>query len=109
MKTFYAPDRKTWQDWLEKNHDKEPEIWLIKYHKSSKIPSVSYEDSVEEALCFGWIDSLHRSRDKESSIQKFGPRRPNGNWAESNRIRAKRLIAEGLMTEAGRKVLPADL
>lgn len=109
MKSFYAPDRKTWRDWLTKNHDIEPEIWLIKYHKSSKTPSVSYEDSVEEALCFGWIDSLHRSRDKESSIQKFSPRKPKSNWAQSNRIRARRLISEGLMTQAGRKKLPPDL
>ncbi len=109
MKTFYAPDRKAWRDWLLKNHDKESEIWLIRYHKSSKTPSVSYEESVEEALCFGWIDSLHRSRDKESSIQKFGPRKPKSNWAESNRSRAKQLIKEGLMTEAGREVLPLDL
>lgn len=108
MKTFYAKDRAEWRKWISENHDKEPEIWLIKYHKGSATPSVSYEESVEEALCFGWIDSLHKSRDKESSIQKFGPRKPKSNWAESNRIRAKRLIAEGLMTEAGLKVLPSD-
>jgi len=81
MKLYYAKDRKDWREWLEKNYNKETEIWLIKYHKSSITPSVSYEDAVEEPLCFGWIDSHHRSCDKESSIQKFSPRKPKSNWA----------------------------
>lgn len=109
MKTFYAPDRKSWRNWLSKNHDKEKEIWLIKYHKASGKPCVSYEESVEEALCFGWIDSLQKKFDAESSVQRFSPRKPNSNWSESNYIRARRLIEQGLMTPAGRKVLPEDL
>ena len=109
MRTFYARDRKAWREWFLKNHEKASEIWLIKYNKFSKIPCVSYDESVEEALCFGWIDSLQKKRDKDSSIQRFSPRKPKSNWSEGNRIRARRLIAQGLMTEAGRKTLPPDL
>ena len=109
MRTFYAKNRKAWRDWLIKNHEKRDEIWLLKYKKASGIPSVSYEESVEEALCFGWIDSQQKPNDSESSLQRFTPRRPKSTWSESNRIRVKRLIAEGLMTEAGMKILPKDL
>lgn len=109
MRTIYAKDRKEWRKWLEKNHEKRDEIWLIKYKKASGIKCVSYDESVEEALCFGWIDSLQKKRDKDSSVQRFSPRKPKSNWSESNRIRVKRLIHQGLMTEAGKKVLPEDL
>lgn len=109
MKTFYARDRKAWRRWLEKNHDKRAEIWLIKYKKASGIHSVTYEESVEEALCFGWIDSVQKSRDEVSSVQRFSPRRPKSNWSPSNRLRAKLLIHQGFMTDAGKITLPEDL
>lgn len=109
MKTLYAPDRKTWRDWLEKNHDKEKEIWLIYYRKDSGKSTVSYNDSVEEALCFGWIDSKEISLDHERFAGRFTPRKPKSNWSPSNRERARRLIAQGLMTPSGRKTLPEDL
>lgn len=105
MNTFYAPDRKTWRDWLSKNHDKKTEIWLVKYNKASGKPCVLYDESVEEALCFGWIDGLQRSNDKESSIQRFTPRRVKSNWSELNKERVRRLISAGKMTPAGMKVL----
>ncbi len=109
MRTFYAKNRKAWRDWLIKNHEKRDEIWLVKYKKATGISTVTYEESVEEALCFGWIDSQQKPRDSESSLQRFTPRRPKSNWSPSNRLRAKRLIAQGEMTEAGMKVLPLDL
>ncbi len=109
MKTFYAKDRKVWRDWLFKNHDKEKEIWLVYYRKSTGKPTISYNDSVEEALCFGWIDSIEKGLDSERFMWRFTPRKPKSNWSESNRARAKRLIEENLMTDAGRKVLPKDL
>jgi len=109
VKTFYAKDRKTWRDWLEKNHDKEKEIWLVYYRKSSGKPTISYNDSVEEVLCFGWIDSKEISLDSERFAGRFTPRKPKSNWSESNRARAKKLTEQGLMTAAGRKVLPKDL
>ncbi|MBI2032470.1 MAG: hypothetical protein HYT09_02370 [Candidatus Levybacteria bacterium] len=109
MKTFYAPDRKTWRDWLSKNHDKEKEIWLIYYRKSSGKPSISYNDAVEEALCFGWIDSIEKGLDAERFAGRFTPRKPKSNWSSSNRARAKHLIEQDLMTTSGLKVLPQDL
>ena len=109
MKTFYAPDRATWRAWLSKNHDKEKEIWLVYYSKSSGKPTVSYNDAVEEALCFGWIDSKEKGLDSERFMGRFTPRKPKSNWSPSNRERAKRLIEHNLMTASGRKALPQDL
>jgi uncharacterized protein YdeI (YjbR/CyaY-like superfamily) len=109
VKTFYAPDRKSWRRWLTKNHHKEPEIWLVYYKKSAGLPTIPYEDAVEEALCFGWIDSMERSLDENRYAGRFSPRRPDSNWSESNRSRVKRLIAMGEMTEAGMRVIPDDL
>lgn len=109
MRTFYAKNRKDWRKWLEKYHGTRDEIWLILYKIDSGFHSVNYEEAVEEALCFGWIDSLQKSHDEHSSVQKFTPRKPNSNWSDSNRLRAKRLIVRGKMTEAGRKTLPEDL
>lgn len=105
MKTFYAKDRKTWREWLAKNHDKESEVWLIYYKKSTEIPFVSYNDAVEEALCFGWIDSTQRPRDKESYMQRFTPRKNKKNWSELNKERARRLIASNQMAPSGIKML----
>lgn len=109
MKTFYAPDRKTWKEWLEKNHDKEKEIWLVYYRKSTGKPTVSYAEAVGEALCFGWIDSIEKGVDSERFMGRFTPRKPKSNWSPSNRERAKKLIEQGLMSPAGSKVLPEDL
>lgn len=109
MKIFYAPNRRIWRDWLSKNYNKESEIWLVRYKKSTGKPCISYENSVEETLCFGWIDSIEKGIDIEWFVQHFTPRRPKSNWSPSNRERAKRLIEEGLMTPAGRKILPEDL
>lgn len=109
MRTFYAKDRKVWRDWLMKYHATRDEIWLLKYRKATGIPTISYEESVEEALCFGWIDSQQKLNNNESSLQRFTPRRPKSNWSPSNRLRVKRLIAQGQMTEAGMQVIPRDL
>ncbi len=109
MRTFYAKYRKEWRKWLEKYHDSRDEIWLILYKKDSGFHSVNYEEAVEEALCYGWIDTLQNSRDENSSVQKFTPRNPDSSWSDSNRLRAKRLLVRGLMTDAGKKTLPDDL
>lgn len=109
MRTFYAKNRKDWRFWLEKNNSKRSEIWLILYHKDSGIHGVTRDEAIEEALCFGWIDSVQKKHDEKSSIQRFSPRRPESNWSPVNRLLAKRLIARGLMTEAGEKALPPDL
>ena len=72
----YAPTRADWRAWLEQNSQNEKSVWLILYHKRSKVPCVSLEEATEEALCFGWIDSLQKGRDAESSYLTFTPRNP---------------------------------
>lgn len=109
MRTFYAKNRKVWRMWLEKYHDSRDEIWLILYKKDSGFHGVTREEALEEALCFGWIDSKQKKHDENSSVQRFSPRRAKSNWSPTNRLLAKRLIAHGFMTEAGEKTLPEDL
>jgi len=101
LKTLYVADRRAWRAWLKKNHAKETEVWLIYFKKHTGRPRVPYDDAVEEALCFGWIDSTVRRLDAESFAQRFTPRRDSGNWSESNRKRLRKLIGEGRMTKAG--------
>src|SRR6218665_4005304 len=103
METVYAKTRQQWRKWLEKNGEKKNEVCLILYNKGSEVKSVGYGEAVEEALCFGWIDSLTNKRDIESRYQRFSPRKPRSNWSKSNRERVERLVAEGLMTERGQK------
>lgn len=98
---YYAKDRKTWRKWLEKNHAKTQGIWLIYHKKDSGKPRVPYADAVEEALCYGWIDSTQRPIDEESYMQLFMPRKSKSGWSKLNKERIERLITEGLMTPAG--------
>lgn len=105
IEAFHAQTRQQWRKWLEKNCTKKEAVYLILFRKASKTKSVYYLDAVEEALCFGWIDSAKNKRDAESAYQKFSPRRPNSNWSDLNIKRAKRLIKDGLMTEYGMKAI----
>ena len=73
---FYAQDRKTWRTWLKKNHTRTKNIWLVIYKKESGVASVYYNDAVEEALCFGWIDSKPNKRDDKSFVLYFAQRKP---------------------------------
>jgi len=100
---FYAKDRQTWRKWLAKNHEKSPGIWLIYYKKQSGKSRVAYEDAVEEALCFGWIDSTARPGNEDYYLQLFTPRKDKSVWSALNKSRVEQLIAEGWMTEAGLK------
>ncbi|MFH1256521.1 MAG: YdeI/OmpD-associated family protein [Candidatus Diapherotrites archaeon] len=100
-KTLYLTDRKKWRAWLEKNRKKKKEIWLIYYKKSSGKPRIPYNDAVEEALCFGWIDSTAKKIDEESFAQRFTPRNPKSLLSEMNRERIRRLIKRKKMTQAG--------
>lgn len=99
--TFHAKDRTAWRNWLIAYAHTTPNLWLIIYHKSSEIPSVSYDEAVDEALCFGWVDSKPNKRDHESYFQYFSKRNPKSNWSRVNKDKIARLIAEGLMAEAG--------
>src|SRR6266498_5711606 len=101
LKSFYAKDRKAWRNWLEKNHSKSPGIWLIYYKKSTGKTRLEYSDAVEEALCFGWIDSTSRPIDDEKYMQRFTPRKPKSGWSGLNKKRIQRMIEQGLMTSAG--------
>jgi uncharacterized protein YdeI (YjbR/CyaY-like superfamily) len=100
-KTFYAANRKQWRAWLVKNHRSEHEIWLIYYKKNSGKPRIPYNDAVEEALCYGWIDSTLKPKDEISYLQRFSPRRKNSRLSEMNKERVRRLIKAKKMTRFG--------
>jgi uncharacterized protein YdeI (YjbR/CyaY-like superfamily) len=100
-RTFYAKSRAEWRKWLEQNHQSEKSVWLVIPHKNSKLPGVSYEEAVEEALCFGWIDSRANRKDSETYYLLIAKRNPKSYWSQSNRERAEKLIRQGLMTKAG--------
>lgn len=105
VKTFYAPDAASWRRWLEENHQKEKRVWLIIYHKKSKTPSVYYDEAVDEALCFGWIDSKPNKRDEESFYQFFSVRNPKSRWSRVNKLKIEKLMQEGKMNESGLKAI----
>jgi uncharacterized protein YdeI (YjbR/CyaY-like superfamily) len=99
--TLYVIKRKDWRRWLSKNYNKKKEIWLVYYKKSSGKPRIAYDEAVEEALCFGWIDSIVKRIDSEKHSQRFSPRRKGSQLSEINHERVKKLIKQGKMTEAG--------
>lgn len=101
MKLLYVPHREDWRAWLEKHHATETEVWLVFYKKHTGKPRVPYDEAVEEALCFGWIDSIARKLDEDRFAQKFTPRKDRSNWSALNLQRVERLIASGRMTPAG--------
>lgn len=100
-KTLYVTNRDDWRAWLKKNHSSQKEVWLIYYKKHTGKPRIPYDDAVEEALCYGWIDSTVKRIDDEKYAQKFTPRNLRSNWSELNRKRARKMINEGRMTNAG--------
>ena len=101
MHYLSVSDRKAWRTWLAKNHASEKEVWLAYYKKHTGRASVSYMDSVKEALCFGWIDGLKRRLDDERYTHRFTPRRATSKWSPQNIKLAKELIESGEMMEAG--------
>jgi len=101
MHYLRVSDRKAWRSWLAENHASEKEVWLAYYRKHTGKASVSYMDSVKEALCFGWIDGLKRRIDDERYAHRFTPRRASSKWSPLNIKLAKELIESGEMMEAG--------
>jgi len=97
IKSLYVANRKEWRAWLESNFDKEKDIWLVYPNKSSGKPRIPYNDAVEEALCFGWIDSTVKSIDKDSSAQRFSPRNPRSGYSQANKERLKWLLQRDLL------------
>ena len=90
-----------WRIWLDANHTTEPEIWLVYHTKASGVPSIPYNDAVDEALCFGWIDSTVKKLGPDSRAQRFTPRRTGSPLSEMNKVRVRRLVQAGRMTLAG--------
>jgi len=97
----YMKTRGQWRSWLEKHHDREKELWLIFYKKHTGRTGLAYEEAVQEALCFGWIDGILKRIDDEKHTIRFSPRRKNSIWSQTNKKRVARMIAEMRMTEAG--------
>ena len=101
LEQVYAKDRAAWRAWLAANHATSPGIWLVFDKKSSRPDRLAYGDAVEEGLCFGWIDSTVRTLDDARYVQLFTPRKPKSTWSAANKERVDRLIAQGLLVEAG--------
>ncbi len=102
---FHARHRGEWRDWLEKNHQTEKSVWLIIYKKESYTPSIYYPEAVDEALCFGWIDSTAYKRDVNSHYRFFTRRKPKSNWSKINKDKVAVLIEQGLMQPAGMEII----
>ena len=100
-KTLYVTNRNQWRSWLSKHHRTANDIWLIYYNKRSGKDRIPYNDAVEEALCYGWIDSLTKPRNDESWVQRFSPRKNKSALSEMNKERVRRLIKAGTMTQFG--------
>jgi uncharacterized protein YdeI (YjbR/CyaY-like superfamily) len=101
LKTFTARTREQWRKWLAANHDSESEVWLVFHKIHTGQPSIGYEEAVEEALCFGWIDSIIKRLDEDRYARKFTPRKPDSRWSTANRRRYADLQARGLLAEPG--------
>ena len=103
MKTVEVKDRAAWRNWLAAHHDTEQEVWLVYYKKASGKPSLDYGETVEEALCYGWVDSIIKKLDEERYVRKFTPRKVDSQWSQSNITRVEKMIKAGRMTEHGMK------
>ncbi len=94
-KILFISDRRAWRAWLKKNYRKEKGIWLAYPKKHTGMPRIAYNDAVEEALCFGWIDSIVRTVDADTYAQRFTPRKPNSRYSQANIERLRKLIGSG--------------
>jgi uncharacterized protein YdeI (YjbR/CyaY-like superfamily) len=98
---FYPKDQESWRSWLQENHLSKQAVWVVFYAKKSNIPSITWSEAVDVALCFGWIDSKKISIDKETSHQFFSKRKAKSTWSKVNKDKIEVLMEQGLMTEAG--------
>ena len=99
--SVHPATRAAWREWLAQNHTRQEGVWFISYKKAAGRPRVEYEAAVEEALCFGWIDSKGAKLDDERTMLWFAPRKPRTGWSRPNKQRVERLLAAGLMAPAG--------
>lgn len=100
---FCPINQSDWREWLEEHHSNKDSVWVIFYKKKSPSYNMSWSESVDQALCFGWIDSTKRSLDEERFKQYFSKRKPKSNWSKVNKDKVATLMAKGLMKEAGYK------
>src|SRR5215470_14646892 len=108
LSTLDVHSRQQWRNWLREHHDSVSEIWLVFHKRHTKETSISYDDAVEEALCFGWIDSLVRRLDDERYARKFTPRKPDSRWSTINRRRYEKMQAEGRLMPPGIQRPPTE-
>ena len=101
IEIFCPPSQQDWRQWLQENYTVRQSVWLVQYKKNSGKPSISWSDAVDEALCFGWIDSTRRSVDNEKFMQLFTRRKLSSAWSKINKEKVQRLIDQGLMAPAG--------
>jgi len=99
--TFCPTSRADWRAWLQENHQVKQSVWLIYYKKNSNTPTLTYSDAVDEALCFGWIDSTRKSLNVNQFTQFFCKRKPKSGWSKVNKQKVSDLINQGLMMQAG--------
>ncbi|MFN8384928.1 MAG: YdeI/OmpD-associated family protein [Anaerolineales bacterium] len=92
--TLHVTNRKDWRNWLKKHYKTEKDIWLVYYKKATGKPRIAYNDAVEEALCFGWIDSIIKKLDEQSTVQRFSPRKPKAKYSQANIERLRSLMAK---------------
>lgn len=92
--TLYVTNRKDWRNWLKKNYKTEKEIWLVLPKKATGRPRIEYNTSVEEALCFGWIDSIQKTLDEDHTVQRYSPRKPKAAYSQANIERLRYLVAK---------------
>ena len=103
--SIHPLSREAWREWLRENHQRKTGVWLVSYKKATGKPRFDYDAAVEEALCFGWIDSKPNKLDAERTLLWFAPRKPGTGWSRPNKLRIEKMTAAGLMTQAGlRKV-----
>jgi uncharacterized protein YdeI (YjbR/CyaY-like superfamily) len=101
IETFCPANRQQWREWLQEHYDRRRSVWLVYYKKNSATTGITYNDAVEEALCFGWIDSTVKPLDEERYRQFFSRRKPTSTWSKVNKERVRRLVDSGQMTTAG--------
>lgn len=105
MNTLLASTIGDWRAWLARNCEAEKEVWLVIRHAKSGMPGPRYHEAIEQALCYGWIDSRARKRDADSFVLRFTPRSPRSTWSRVNRERAVRMSARGLMAAPGQAMI----
>ena len=101
IETYYPKSQADWRKWLEQNHQSKQAVWLVYYKSSTKVASISWSEAVDEALCFGWIDSTKKTIDKERYMQYFSRRKSTSTWSKINKDKVAKLIQNNRMTEAG--------